>query len=131
MTDQDFPDAFDGLAAVSKFIAMSRIDPEFYRKHCHAIEMANGFSRVLASNYPEIDKAFRATLPMGVRDSGRALREVFPTLNWDQQRVEWFDAQLGAVLKALLPVVRDESINAWFVEFGCKWAVEESFDFGQ
>ncbi len=130
MADSDFPDAFECLAAVTKFIAMSKIDPEFYQKHYHAIEMANAFTRVLAVNYPEMEKAFRETLPMGVRDSGRALGEVIPRLNWDQERVEWFDKQLTEILKGLLPVVRDEAINLWFVEFGCRWAIEGAFESG-
>ena len=130
MADQDLPDAFDCLAAVTKFIAMSRIDPEFFQKHYHAIEMANAFSRVLASNYPEMEKAFREALPMGVRDAGRVLREVIPELNWDQERIEWFDGQLTEILKGLLPVVRDDAINPWFVEFDCRWAIEGAFEAG-
>jgi|GEM_PF-1988805 len=128
MANQDLPNAFECLAAINKFIAMFKIDPAFHRKHYHAIEMTSAFLRTLATNDPELEAVLRKTLPSPVRESGREIAQVIPRLNWDEEQIAWFDGQLTAVLKQLLPVVADESINAWFVQFGCRWAIQGAFE---
>lgn len=125
MVNQDLPDAFESLAATTKFIGMSEIDPGFYQKHYHAIEMTCAFVRLLATSYPELETVFRKTLASPVRYAGCEIGQVIPCLNWDEKRIAWFDDQLTAVLRQLLPVVADESINPCFAD--CKWAIEGAF----
>lgn len=119
------PDAFDSLAAICKFIAVSRIDPEFYERHFHPIEMACAFLRVLASHHPPLEKAFRASLPLQIAEGSVHIREVLPTLALTDQQLHWLDAQMTEILKVLLPVVAADDLPSWLSE--CKWAIEGAF----
>lgn len=116
------PDTFDSLAAICKFIAVPKIDPEFHERHYHAIEMTSAFLRVLASNYPMLEKAFRASLPLPITDGSKHIRQVMPELCMSEERVQWLDAQMTEILKVLIPVVRDSELPSWLSE--CKWAIE-------
>lgn len=120
------PDVFDSLAAICKFIAVPQIDPVFHKRHHHAIEMASSFLRVLASNYPMLEKAFRASLPLPITDGSKHIRQVMPELGMSEERLQWLDAQMTEILKVLIPVVRDAELPSWLSE--CKWAVEGAFE---
>ena len=121
----ELPDAFDSLAAICKFIAVQQIEPAFYQSHLNAIEMANSFSRVLASNYPALDTAFRASLPLSISEGSRYIRQAVPVAGLSEDRLKWLDLQMTEILKVLLPVVRDPKLPAWLSE--SKWAVEGAF----
>lgn len=119
------PDYFDSLAAICKFIAVEKISPDFHKQHYHAIEMACAFLRVLASNHPPLEKAFRASLPLPISTGSAAIRQVIPTLGLTEDKVQWLDAQTTEILKVLLPVVKDPELPLWLSE--CKWAIEGAF----
>lgn len=120
------PDAFDSLAAICKFIAVPKIDPEFHKRHYHAIEMASAFLRVTASNYPLLEKTFRASLPLPISVGSKHIRQVMPELALSEEKVQWLDAQMTEILKVLIPVVRDTELPSWLSE--CKWAIEGAFE---
>ncbi len=122
---KSLPDAFDSLAAICKFIAVSKIDPEFHKRHYHAIEMASAFLRVLASHHPPLEKAFRASLPLSITAGSEQIRQVIPELGLSEEKVQWLDAQMTEILKVLVPVVRDPNLPSWLSE--CKWAIEGAF----
>ena len=105
-----YPDAFESIAGICKFVATQKIDEEFYDKHSHAIEIANSFSRVLATNYPLLDAGFRQSLPLNTEEGGKVIKEAFENSNLDDNRLQWVDAQMTEVLKNLLPVVKDEDL---------------------
>jgi len=119
------PDYFDSLAAINKFIAVPKVEPDFHKQHYHAIEMAGAFLRVLASNYQPLKEAFRASLPMPISEGSKTLRRVIPTLSLTEEKIRWLDLQTTEILKVLLPVVRDPSLPSWLLE--CKWAIEGAF----
>lgn len=125
MTGAYLPDAFDSLAAICKFIAVPKIEPEFYKSHYHAVEAASAFLRVLASNHPRLEAAFRASLPVPIADGAEAIRRVVPTLALTEEQIEWLDAQMTETLRVLAPVVRDPTLPSWLAE--CKPAIEGAF----
>lgn len=120
------PSPFESLAAICKFIAVSRINPDFYAKHQHNIEFASTFSRVLASNYPALDSAFRASLPLSLSDGARPIQQALLSLSLSDEKLEWLDRQMTEVMRMLIPVVRDSDLPAWLSD--CKWAIEGAFD---
>jgi hypothetical protein len=120
------PSPFESLAAICKFIAVSRISPDFYAKHQHNIEFACTFTRILASNYPVLDPLFRASLPLSLADGARPIQQALLALSISDEKLEWFDRQMTEVLRMLIPVVRDSALPAWLSE--CKWAIEGAFD---
>lgn len=120
------PTAFESLAAICKFIAVSRISPDFHAKHHHNIEVACTFPRILASNYPALEPAFRESLPLPLSEGARPIQQVLMSLAITEEKLEWFDRQMTETLRTLLPVVRDNSLPAWLSE--CKWAIEGVFD---
>lgn len=122
---ESLPDAFDSLAALCKFIAVSRIDPEFHERHYHPIELVCAFLRVLANHHPSLDKAFRASLPLSIAEGSAHIRDVMPTLVFSDEQLQWLDAQMTEALKVLLPVVADADLPPWLSE--CKWAIEGAF----
>lgn len=121
----DLPDAFDSMAAICKFIAVSKIDPEFHKRHYHAVEMAGAFIRVLSSNHEPLKKVFQSTLPLPVHEAATALREILPTIALTEKEVQWLDAQMTEILKVLVPVVRDPALPAWLLP--CKNSIEQAF----
>jgi hypothetical protein len=122
------PNAFDSLAAICKFIAVSRIDPAFHQRHFHAIEMASAFLRVLAGHYPPLEKAFRASLPVPISDGSSQIHHAISELGLSDEKVRWLDAQMTEILKVLIPVVRDPDLPPWLSE--CKWTIEGAFHEG-
>lgn len=119
------PDAFDSLAAICKFIAVPKIEPNFHRRHYHAIEMADAFIRVLASKHEPLKKVLQSTLPLPVSESAQALREVVPAIGLDEKQVQWLDAQMTEILKVLVPVVRDPDLPSWLSS--CRNPFEQAF----
>ena len=120
------PDFSDSLAAICKFIAVPSIEPDFHKRHYHAVEMINAFLRVLANNHPLLEKAFRASLPLPISQGSELIRQVVPKLNLSKQKITWLDAQMTEILKVLLPVIKDCDLPSWLAE--CKWAIEGAFD---
>ena len=119
------PDAFDSLAAISRFIGVEKSSPEFYQRHYHPVEMACAFVRVLAGHYPKLGEAFRQSLLLPVSQGSQPIRDIMPTLGLTEERIIWFDAQMTEILKALVPVARDPSMPEWLQE--SKWAIEGAF----
>lgn len=122
---EPLPNAFDSLAAICKFIAVQKIDPEFHQRHFHAIEMASAFLRVLADQYPPIEKAFRASLPLPIVAGSLQINRAISELGLSDEKVRWLDTQMTEVLKILIPVVRDPYLPSWLSE--CKWAIDGAF----
>jgi hypothetical protein len=120
------PTAFESLAGIAKVIAVPKLSPDFYVKHCHPVDFAISFLRVLAGNYPALEQAFRLALPVAISEGAIPIQEALTTLDLTDDKVRWFDAQMTAVLRALLPVVRDPGLPPWLAE--CKWAVEGAFE---
>ncbi len=122
---EPLPSAFDSLAAICKFIAVQKIDPEFHQRHFHAIEMASAFLRVLADHHSPLEKAFRASLPLPIAAGSLQINQAISELDLSDERVRWLDAQMTEILKNLIPVVRDPDLPSWLSE--CKWAIEGAF----
>ena len=95
-------------------------------KHRNPIELASAFLRTLASTYPPLEQAFRTALPLELAEGAVPIRDALSSLSLSEEKSHWFDAQSTAVLRALVPVVRDEELPTWLSE--CKWAVEGAFD---
>jgi len=85
------------VAAINKFIAVPKVEPDFHKQHYDAIEMAGALM----------------------------LRQVIPTLGLTEEKIQWLDLQTTEILKVLLPMVRDPSLPSWLFE--CKWAIEGAF----
>ncbi len=118
------PDVFDSLVAICKFIAVPKMEPEFHRKHYHAVEMSNAFIKLLVAHHPRLEAPFRKS-PVSISEGAEALRQVIPTLGLNEEEVAWLDDQLTEILKVLVPVVRDPALPHWLTE--CKWAIEGAF----
>lgn len=124
-TKEPIPTAFESLAAICKFLAISKISPEFYVKHNHSIEIGCSFIQVLASNYPELNKAFREALPLPISDGAAFIERAITSISFSEEKIQWFDNQMTETLKTLLPVVRDSELPEWISNF--KWAIEQAF----
>ena len=119
------PSPFESLAAICKFIAISRLAPDFYAKHENNIEFACTFPRILASNYPALDSAFRASLPLSLSDGAAPIQQALLSLSLSDEKLAWFDHQMTEVMRMLIPVVRDNDLPTWLNE--CRWAIEGAF----
>ena len=106
--------AFESLAGICKFIAMEKFDPKFYEKHFDAIEVSNSFSRVLASNYPELDLAFRESLPLPTDEGSKLIQEAFEKTTFPEDKIEWIDSQMTQVLRVLYPLFDDREFPEAF-----------------
>lgn len=126
MTDRALPTVFESLAAVDKFIAVPRLAADFYAKHRHAVDFTSAFLRQVASSYPPFDSAFRAALPLPIREGAVQIEATFRSGALPPEKMEWFDAQMTEVLKVLVPIVRDPELPDWLQE--CKWAIEGAFE---
>lgn len=124
--NEPIPTAFESLAAICKFIAISKISPEFYVKYSHPIEIGCSFIRVLASHYPELNKAFREALPLPISEGATLIEHAFISISFPEEKVQWLDNQMTATLQTLLPVVRDSELPEWLSSF--KWAIEQAFN---
>jgi hypothetical protein len=122
---QKLPSSYESMAAIVKFIGVQHLDPSSYLRYSHNIEMANSFSRILASNHQQLDTAFRASLPLPISEGAEHIRKAMESLELSEQKVNWIDAQMTESLKMLLPVVRDKNLHHAFNE--CKWAIEGAF----
>lgn len=122
----NLPTAFDSIAATCKFIAVSRISPEFYDKYQHPVEFTCAFVRQFASIDPAIEKAFRNSLPLPISEGALKIEQGLQSSLISEKDMNWLDNQLTEVLKILLPVVRDQNLPDWLLE--CKWAVEGAFE---
>ncbi|MFA5924060.1 MAG: hypothetical protein WC856_22685 [Methylococcaceae bacterium] len=120
------PTPFESLAGICKFIAVSKISPDFYTKHQHPVEFAGAFLRLLASLYPPLEKAFRTALPLSLSEGAAPIQQALSSLSLTEEKLCWFDSQMTEVLRVLLPVVRDTELPAWLSE--CKWAIEGAFN---
>jgi hypothetical protein len=112
----ELPDAFDSLAAICKFIAVSRISPEFYAQYQHPIDFTCAYIRQLATLYPPVEKAFRASLPLSISDGAKHIQQAIATTSISENDLSWFNNQMTEVLKILLPVVRDSNLPEWLSE---------------
>lgn len=111
----DLPNAFESLAGICKFIAAEHVAPDFCKKYFSAIEMANAFVRVLATTYPELDAAFRKSLPLPPCDGAVIIQEAFQGLSLDDEKFNWIGAQMRSVLMGLLPVVESRELPSVLV----------------
>lgn len=123
---EPIPTAFESLTAICKFIAISKISPEFYVKHSHPIEIGCSFIRVLASHYPELNKAFREALPLPISEGATLIEQAIISISFSDEKIHWFDNQMTATLQTLLPVVQDPELPEWVSNF--KWAIEQAFN---
>jgi hypothetical protein len=119
------PTAFESLAAVSKFIAVPKMSPEFHARQRHPVEFAGAFLRVVANTYPPLEQAFRKALPLSLTEGAVHIQQALAALALPAEKVRWFDAQMTEVLRVLLPAVRDSELPSWLSE--CKWAIEGAF----
>ena len=122
----ELPDAFDSLAAICKFIAVSRISPEFYALYQHPIEFTCAYIRQFATLYPAVEKSFRASLPLSIYEGAKHIQQAIAITSISENDLSWFNNQMTEVLKILLPVVRDPNLPEWLSE--CQWAIEGAFE---
>jgi len=120
------PSLYETLAGVNKFIATSRISPNFYRRHAHPIELACAFVKLIANTYPPLEPALRKSLPLSVSEGARGIEAAIHAVGFTAPQAQWFDAQSTEVLEALVSVVRDPDLPAWLTQ--SKWAVLGAFD---
>ena len=120
------PTTFETLAGIGKFIAVSRMSPEFYRQHAHPVETACAFLRIAATEHPALERALRASLSLPLAEGAVHLQTAFQEAHLATAQLNWLDAQSTEVLKSLLPVVRDPSLPSWLAE--CRWAVLGAFE---
>lgn len=118
--------SFETFAGIGKFIGVSRISPQFYAKHSHAVEMASSFLRIAASEHPALEKALRAALSLSLTEGATHLRLAFQEARLTEKQLQWFDVQSTEVLRVLVPVVRDPELPGWLSE--CRWAVLGAFE---
>jgi hypothetical protein len=120
------PTTFETFAGIGKFIAASRMSPQFYEQHTHPVEMACAFLRILASEHPALERALRASLSLPLAEGAVHLQAAFQEARLGAAQLSWLDAQSTEVLKGLVPVVRDSSLPNWLAE--CRWAVQGAFE---
>jgi hypothetical protein len=120
------PSTFETFAGVGKFIAVSRVSPQFYEQHTHPVEMACAFLRILASEHPALERALRASLSLPLAEGAAHLEVAFQEARLGKAQLSWLDAQSTEVLRGLVPVVRDSSLPNWLAE--CRWAVLGAFE---
>lgn len=119
------PDFFYSFAAICKFLVVSRIDPDFHKKHYHAIEMNNAVLGTLAGHYPLLKDAMQTSLPLPVTEASEILREAIIATQLPDDKIQWLDNQITEILKTLLPVVSDPALPPWLAD--CQWAIEGAF----
>jgi len=119
------PTVFESLAAICKFIAVPKMSPAFHAKQRHPVEFASAFLRVVASNYPLLEQAFRKALPLPLAEGAVPIQQALAELTLPDEKVRWFNTQMTEVLRVLLPAVRDPELPSWLSE--CKWAIEGAF----
>lgn len=120
------PSAFETFAGLAKFIAVSRISPEFYQQHAHAIEFTCAFLRTAASLSPAIEGALRKSLPMPVSEGGAVIETAIREAGLSEHDLQWLDVQETEVLQVLVPVVRAPLLPEWLAE--SRWAVLGAFE---
>ena|SRR5581483_8878392 len=122
----NLPTVFDSLAALSKFVLIDRVDPEFYKAYFHGINMATSFMRVLAGTHAALAKSFQESLAQPLPVAAQTIRSGFESASLRETEVQWIDAQMTASMRALIPVLRAPNLPSLFGE--CKWAIEGAFE---
>ena len=110
MGNSKLPSALHSLAAIGKFLAVAKMNPEFYAKHQHAIEFTNALTRQLVGSYPTVEGAFRAALSASLNDGAKGLQQSLFAVQFTETDLRWFDFQMTEVLRMLVPVVRDSEL---------------------
>jgi len=120
------PDAFDSLAAMSKFGEVAEWAPSFYARHQRAIDQAVGAVRVLGLWDTEIRILVGFTLAP-VDTTASALRGWFASASnrLSERDLLAFDQIMTAGMTGLLPVVRDPDLPLALEE--CRWGIEAAF----
>ncbi|WP_331987555.1 hypothetical protein [Chitinimonas sp.] len=125
MTQNQLPDFYESFTAICRFLSAETVSGDFYEKHAHALMMAGAFIGTLASQHPVLKTAIIVGLQQPVREAAVRIRQVIPGLGLTNDEVRWLDDQTTAILRVLVPVVRDPDLPEWFAE--CKWAIEGAF----
>ena len=122
----ELPDVFDSLAAICKFITVSRISSEFYALHQHPIEFTCAYIRQFATLYPEFERSFRASLPLSISEGAKHIQQAIAITSISENDLYWLNNQMTEALKILLPAARDPNLPEWLYE--CQWAIEGTFE---
>jgi hypothetical protein len=102
-----------------KFIAVPWLSEEFYAEHQHSIEVACTFLKVLSSNHPPLEIAFRRTLPVPLDEGAKHIETGSREARLTEARLLWLDAQKTAVFCALVPTVQSLNLLDYLEESRC------------
>ena len=116
---------YELLAAICKFVVAQKIDEQFYRKHFNAIETSSTFAKVLATNYPLLEVAFRKSLPMHPKEGALVIQQAIEECHFSDERMAWFGKQLAVSVTLLGPVVQDRALPK-MLEW-CKSTIEKAY----
>jgi hypothetical protein len=124
MTSRLEPDAFDSLAALSKFVDVQECAPLFYARHKDGIDTVVRTIRLLVDGNPGLRPTLAFTAaPVPVMAS--ALRDWYKTAGVSDVEIEAIDRYVGLAVRAVLPVFGDPKLPTFLKE--CRWGVAGAF----
>src|SRR5687768_1977488 len=124
MTSRLHPDAFDSLAALSKFADVQECAQLFYARHKDGTDTVVRTMRLLTDGNPGLRKilAFTAA-PVPVMAS--TLRDWHKTAGVSDAEIEAIDKYVGIAVRAVLPVFSDPKLPTFLRE--CRWGIVGAF----
>ena len=124
MTSRLHPDAFDSLAALSKFVDVQDCAQLFYARHKDGMDTVVRTIRLLMDGNPDLRKILGFTAaPVPVMAS--ALRDWSKTAGVSNVEIEAIDRYVGIAVRAILPVFTDPKLPAFLRE--CRWGIVGAF----
>jgi len=78
--------------------------------------VAHKFLKVLASNYPPFEVAFRRSLSVQLDEGAKHIETGLREVRLPEARLQWLDAQKTTVLRALVPTVQSLNLPDYLEE---------------
>jgi len=120
MTSRLHPDAFDSLAALSKFVDVQDCAQLFYARHKDGIDTVVRTIRLLMDGNPDLRPILVFTAAR-VPVMASALRDWYKTTSASGVEIEAIDKYVGIAVRAVLPVFGDPKLPTFLRE--CRWGI--------
>src|SRR5262245_15152051 len=124
MTSRLHPDAFDSLAALSKFIDVRECAQSFYERHKDGVDIVIRTIRHLMDKNPDLRTILTFT-GAPVRATASALRGWFETAGVSDVEIEALGKFVEIAMRAVLPVFSDPRLPTFLRQ--CRWGIEGAF----
>jgi hypothetical protein len=121
MTSRLHPDAFDSLAALSKFVDVLECAQSFYERHKDGIDIVIRTIHHLMDRNPAL-RSILVFTAAPVRVTASALRDWFETAGVSDVEIEALDKYVEIAMRAVLPVFGDPKLPTFLRQ--CRWGIE-------